>query len=977
MKRSYLFLQQQLNWYFASGKYFLLLFLIYCSIPSNGQNNNIGTPFTYNYPSEIYKAGTQNWDIQQHPNGFLFFANNDGLLQFDGTNWQIFQLPNRTIVRSLHIDKTGRIYVGGQGEFGYFEPTTTGQLHYQSLLELIPLTDKSFTDVWEIVAYKGAIYFNASDKIYQYIDEKITVYSKGKIKFIGKGNDRLFIGNELGLFEMIGGEIVSVQGGEQLVNHLITDIIKGRGDTLLIATLKNGLFKLDQDILQPLRHEGASFLKQYKIYCATTISADLIALGTPTNGVIIMNQAGTFLHHLNTKNGLQNNGVLGVFKDRAENLWVGLDNGIDNIAINTPFSKLLPDETQKGTAYTAKIINDKIYLGTSSGLYQQNWQPYYNPLRQNDFQLLEGSQGQVWNLNEIEQELFLGHHEGSFLIKDKELKRLPPTLGAWTFLSLKDHPNYLLVGHYEGIDCYKKEKGQWTFVQRYEGIKESCRIIEQDLSGNIWVAHPYRGIYKIQLTPDLSSITVRLYGQKDGLPNDNLNHVFKINKEVIFTGETGVYKYDPQQDRFYPYETFEALIGKDQSIQRLFEDSEGSIWFTTSTETGILKISNKGISKSFTKKTYPELDEKLVRGFEFIYPYNESNVLIGAEKGFIHFNPSKPYLSNNSEFAANIVDVRAIKEQDTVFLSGQYNSVETKMSTPFPNNMNALQFSYSVPIFADLTKRQYATKLEGFDKKWSDWTTKTEKEYTNLYAGDYRFLVKAKSNANQESKIASFAFSIKPPWYKSTLAIVIYSLLGLLFLSSLIFIPQKRFKREKAMLESEQAKKEEAHQKAVIEGEQAIIALKNEQLETEIAHKNRELAISTMHLVQRKELIHKLQEPLKQILRKTTDKTAIAEIKRITRLLNEDATLDEAWGQFAHHFDQVHINFLKRLREQHPQLTATDQKLCAYLRMNLSTKEIAPLMNISIRGVEAGRYRIRKKLGLDNTVNLNEFMINI
>ena len=103
-----------------------------------GQNSNIGIPFTVNYSNQRYQAGTQNWEVEQHPNGFLFFANNNGLLQFDGTNWQTFALPNSTIVRSLHIHPSGKIYVGGQGEFGYFEPSVNGQLVYHSLLALIP-----------------------------------------------------------------------------------------------------------------------------------------------------------------------------------------------------------------------------------------------------------------------------------------------------------------------------------------------------------------------------------------------------------------------------------------------------------------------------------------------------------------------------------------------------------------------------------------------------------------------------------------------------------------------------------------------------------------------------------------------------------------------------------------------------------------------------------------------------------------------
>ena len=297
------------------------------------------------------------------------------------------------------------------------------------------------------------------------------------------------------------------------------------------------------------------------------------------------------------------------------------------------------------------------------------------------------------------------------------------------------------------------------------------------------------------------------------------------------------------------------------------------------------------------------------------------------------------------------------------------------MSIPLPYQNNALRFSYSSTHFESLQFLKFSTKLEGFDDNWSDWTEKSDKEYTNLNSGDYRFLVKAKSIQGQESKIAEFSFSINPPWYAAKEAIAVYFLLGLTFLSGLILIPRRKFQEEKALLESAQKRQAVVHQKIMEQNEKEIITLKNQQLETEIAHKDRELAISTMHLVQRKELIQQIQHTLNKIVKNTNDELVASDLRKVNRRLEESAQLSEIWNQFAHHFDQVHNDFLQKIRDKYPQLTANDEKLCAYLRMNLTTKEMAPLMNISIRGVEVARYRLRKKLNLDSGVNLNEFML--
>jgi DNA-binding CsgD family transcriptional regulator len=99
------------------------------------------------------------------------------------------------------------------------------------------------------------------------------------------------------------------------------------------------------------------------------------------------------------------------------------------------------------------------------------------------------------------------------------------------------------------------------------------------------------------------------------------------------------------------------------------------------------------------------------------------------------------------------------------------------------------------------------------------------------------------------------------------------------------------------------------------------------------------------------------------------------EMSRIIKMMEHDARVDDDWEHFSQNFDQVHSDFLKRLSEKYAHLSPNDYRLCAYLRMNLSSKEIASLMNISLRGVEASRYRLRRRLNLDTEINLTEYLI--
>jgi len=956
---------------FLSFFYFLLLTSILWSQP-----NNIGIPFTTNYPNKIYQAGTQNWDIDQHPNGFMFFANNNGLLQYDGINWQLFPLKNKTIARSLHITEEGRIYVGGQGEFGFFESDDNGLLIFQSLVDLIPEPHNNFADVWRLIEVEGKIYFTASYKIFVYDGQQIEVIQNGTIDYLGTASGRIFINNENGVGEIVNNQIIALSGGEQLTENIITSVIASKDESILFCTLDNGIFAYANGATKAYQKDAKAFFVNNKISSGANLAADKIAVGTPNAGLVILGDEGQFLYKLDRNNGLQNNHIISVFADKSNNIWLGLNNGIDYIAHDAPFSKLIPDNDQEGTAYGVKIHDGQLYLGTSNGLYRQPWQTYYNPLKDNSFELVKGSEGQVWGLDQLQKDLFIGHHEGAFVIKNQQLTKIASTLGNWTILALTQHPNFYLIGTYNGLFLYKKEKETWQKIRKYKGLEESCRIMEEDEQGNIWISHPYRGIYKVQLADDLRTMKVQLYGVADGLPSNNLNHVFKINEEIVFTGETGVFKYAEDKDAFVPYNEMVNLIGKEESIQRFFEDQVGNIWFTTTNETGLLKIDDKGVTKSFSKVVYPELSNKLVRGFELIYPFDEHHVFIGAEKGYLHFNPSKKLTNQLQDFTASIVNVQTIGKRDSVLIYGQYNAKQAELKTRLSYEDNALRFSFVSTNFALKENLQFATKLEGFDDAWSNWSEKPEKDFTNLNSGSYQFLVKAKSMHGQESKPASFSFVIQPPWYASNQAIIVYFLLGLSILSGLILIPRRKFQAEKAQLESAQKLQEVEHLKVVEQSEKEIMSLKNQQLENEISHKNSELAMSTMHLVQRSELIQQIQATLDKVIKSTVDSKAAGELKKVNRLLNENTQLDNTWNQFAHHFDQVHNDFLQKIKEAYPQLTANDQKLCAYLKMNLSTKEMAPLMNISIRGVEVARYRLRKKIGLDSSVNLNEFMLN-
>jgi DNA-binding CsgD family transcriptional regulator len=157
-----------------------------------------------------------------------------------------------------------------------------------------------------------------------------------------------------------------------------------------------------------------------------------------------------------------------------------------------------------------------------------------------------------------------------------------------------------------------------------------------------------------------------------------------------------------------------------------------------------------------------------------------------------------------------------------------------------------------------------------------------------------------------------------------------------------------------------------------LENEQQVMKLRNEQLSSDVDSKNRELAVSSMSLMKKNELLALIKDDLK---RTSTDDGK--SIKSVINSINESISEDNSWTIFKEAFNSADNDFLKIIKQAHPSLTPNDLRLCAYLRLNLSSKEIAPLLNISVRSVEVKRYRLRKKMDLPHETSVVEYILSI
>jgi ligand-binding sensor domain-containing protein/DNA-binding CsgD family transcriptional regulator len=948
---------------------------------SSGAQSYIGLREIINYGKLSYNAGSQSWDIRQDQQGRMYFANNEGLLVFDGIYWKLYPLPNKTIVRSIEFGKDSRIYIGGQDEIGYFSPNSSGRLEYTSLRDLLPETDKEFADIWDLVSYGNDVFFRSNNKIFRYSNNKITVYRpESAWLFTGTTEDRLIAQDQQrGIMVFSNDTWAPLISRDELPDDFdITDITCISKDSCLITSSRKGMFILSGNTLTPFELSGMKIDAYQTFSGSVKIDNEHVIVGTYNNGFYLIDRNGMVIENFSKKEGLQNSNVRSLFSDRNHNIWLGLDSGIDFIAFNNAIKHINPPIMNDGAGYAVAILDNDLYFGLSNGIYKLPL-PDIKDLSYAVGNFSRVKEGQIWGLYVINNRLLAGTDAGFFEVRDNTTVPVEQNTGFWTFQPQQNlHQTSMIVaGNYHGVRLFEANGTTFSDKGHISNFSESSRFVVIDNNNTIWVSHPYRGIYRIHASGAGDNYAVKLYTAEKGLPSSLNNHVYKVKNRVVIATEKGIYEYNSRNDTFEPSSYFSGIFG-DRSIRYLKEDPGGNIWFIQEKNIGVVDFSTLQPTIIYM----PELKGKILSGFEHIYPINDNNIFVGGERGFYHIN-FENYKQNNHPLNVYIRTVKTIGKKDSILFGGYFGNVNEDKAQPgedipsISHQSNSFHFEFSSPLFEQQSNIEYSYYLKGFDKDWSEWSKKTEKDYTNLPAGNYVFEVKARNNLRNESVVSSYSFSVLPPWYQTAGAYVIYILLFLSLAYWMYRKQQKNLLRERQKHQEEQRRTAYLHQLELEKSEKEVVKLRNEKLESEIEFKNTELASTAMHLVQKEEFLLKIKEELQHLNKNGKEKSEPGELKKILRILSEEEKLNEEWEQFSVHFDKVHGDFLIKLKEKYPALKPHELKLCAYLRMNLSSKEIARLMSISVRGVEISRYRLRKKLQIPTEINLFQFLFDL
>lgn len=891
-------------------------------------------PFVENFSKTEYEGDNQVWNVCQGEDNAMYFANNHNFVRYNGVKWEKYSLPNKTIIRSVFSDGD-KIYSGSYNELGYWK-RISGKMVYTSLSKEKNLFSGASIneEIWKIFKFKDFVYFQSFNEIFRYNGKTIEKLNlPSQISYCFPIKDKLYVASvSNGVYLLKDKKFDKIQNWSILENNIIHSI-DNYNDKTFIFTRKNGIYvDVDGQLTAWNNTVLNNNLKTELINTARFIDHDRLAIGTAFKGIYIVNLKDNSFININRNNALKNNSVLSIGFDKENDLWLGMDNGISHIEINSPYSVFSDNTGILGSVYSVAPTNNGYLLGTNHGVFEyENKQLHFVP----------GSQGQVWQIDKVNNNYIIGHNDGTFIYSNKKLEKLNTVNGGWRLTKSTFSERYFQA-NYSGVEVYVD--ASFTNHKKIEGLTKPIRNISQNRKNEIWAVDNYKSLYRVQLTDDYKTIKVENITQGNGIKNDFNVKLFNYKGESLFYIQNLWYRFNSISNKLEQSNLFNTFF---KDISDIIPIDESSFLIL---KNGLLYvIHQKGetfLWDLIPKKYY---DGKIINEDTKVIKQNDK-LIINLDDGFLTFTPKKNKAENQKLliegfYEGNLInDDSNIKHNQSVELNiidSYYGFKKLNLFYKLNNGNEFLPVNKSNIVLNNLSSGNQDVKI--------------------YYHGGDNF-----------KELVEYQFSVSRPWYFSTGIILLYILLiaGTFFL---YYRWNKVRYTEKIKLKDEELK----HQKAILqleldaENKLKIQEYEKHILEIQVQTKASEVAGKSLSIAKQSEMI----EGIQKLLEKENDISSLK--NNIKKTIKLNSINRKEWETFENNLFKSHEDFIKRLSVKYPKLSSKDIKLCIYLKMSLSSKEIAPLMNISFRGVELHRYRLRKKLEINQEINLSSFMNNI
>jgi signal transduction histidine kinase/CheY-like chemotaxis protein len=765
-----------------------------------------GLPVIENYSTRTYNGFPQIWSILEDRRGIMYFGNSGGeILEYDGVTWRKIYAP--TVVRSLVMDDAGKIWVGSAGNFGYLDPDAAGNLHFVSLLDKVPATQREFTDVWQVLPTPQGVFFRSYDRLFRWDGQHMQTWSPiGQSRFQALSAVRGHIytaQNGIGLQEIVGDELRNLPGGDGYRDS-IKEFLHFYDDGHLLVSARNGLLTLyDGQKVTPFPTPVDKYLLEQKVYTSTILADGSICVTTLGGGVVILEHDGKLRQIIDKDAGLLTSEILSAYQDRGGALWLGSEDGVSRVEVESPVSIF-----SRSSAYDVVRYHDTIYasgVGSNAAVSRLAADPKTG---RPSFVTLHGP-GQGWTLlpfkdpaGKAPDQLLAATSEGVMRVAgDSLVPAMPEVHGlpeqTYFLLLSRKTPSRVFIGHADGVGSMLWDGRTWVDEGRLPKTVYPGRSMAEDADGVLWVGGAVGRVLRIEVPASgMRDAKFELLGHDAGLPSGSTDLEFVAGSTFVTLSRTkDIYRWDKAGHRFVIDNRFLLPVDSADATPYLSPAPNGSFWsYNFSYDNPRLALFSPQADGSWhaDEDTY----RRLVR-FRTLFLRSQPDGTVWCPGEYIlRFTPSKKTVT-----AAPLPTlVRQVNAGPKVVFGG--TAIAGAAPLQLPPGSSALRFQFAVLSYADPTHNEYQYLLEGADKDWSAWGTQKEANYNGLGPGHYRFRVRARADDGRPGEEAAYSFTILPPWYRTKLAYVLYVILwALLTLAAWRII--SRHERDKARRKTE------------------------------------------------------------------------------------------------------------------------------------------------------------------------------
>jgi class 3 adenylate cyclase len=749
-------------------------------------NPETGTALFHHFSPKQYGASPQNWSITQDGRGILYFANTDGVLEFDGIDWRVLHLPAGIVARSVATGDDQTVYVGAVGDFGFLKSDSNGITRYVSLKNKVPKQDRGFADVWKVFSTDQGIYFSTTARLFRLNhDGSIKVWSPQK-KF-GRAfyvlNSVYVQSNNVGLTKLDGSDkLTPIPGGERFASDVVYAAAAQSDGNAILATASS-LSRLTTEGVTPYPTQGDGWLADSIPYSLLVLPDGELAIGSRKGGLALMNRKGEIDRILSTSSGLADDFVSDMHRDPQGGVWVTMNNGISRY--DPALSKFGSADSLSGDVQTVARRSADLYAGSTTGLFRLVQTPERRPV----FEKVDGISGGVWSLDVRSAGLLAGTDLGLFEVNGKRAVRVyESTRSVLDISDSPKDPNTVYIARRLAVTVLQRKGSAFSKTAEFEAPGEEFRSVLEAPDSRVW-ATTKGNIWRFDFRTQ--PVTSEKFGTAEGVPEGWIN-ARRLNGHIVFATDAGLKFYDETRKTFVPDpELGTEFSDGTRDVFNTFDDPSGNIWVTG--------------------KNYHVLLLKQAKGYKpFPMPLLQSGI---AEIYWMWLDPDGTVWATGADFVLHRWERGLAGNPDNDFrvLNRRVQLIDAQKdwyggdggypTAKLPWRDNALRFEFAAPFYEEPLSAEYQVRLEGSDGEWTPWSHETRRDYTHLPEGTYKFHVRARTPHGAVAEDASLNFGVLPPWYRTWWAYASYVVLGGFGIWGIVGVRTRQLEADKRRLE--------------------------------------------------------------------------------------------------------------------------------------------------------------------------------